>query len=277
MSASEITVAPPAPTAPPRPRRPRGRKIAIRTVVWVLRVLVLVVPIWLWQVAVDRGWIGAFVASSPKAIGARFWEWVQDGTVFQQTGYTLYEALVGYVIGVAIGALLAVLFTSNRKLARIYLPMMGTLNAVPRLALAPLLLTWLGFGSSSKIALVVVVVLFVNFFAVYNGLKEVNQDNLMWVESLGATNLEIWWNVRLPSVVRWLFSSLRVSVGLAIGAAVVAEFVGAARGLGYLISSGANLFRTADVYAGLLIVVIVVAVIDTLLRLLERSLTQWSV
>src|SRR6202000_294849 len=188
MPPPEIPVPPPAPPAPPRPRRPRGRKIAIRTLVWGLRALVLVVPIWLWQVAVDRGWIGAFVASSPQAIGARFWEWVQDGTVFQQTGYTLYEAVIGYLIGVVIGALLAVLFTSNRKLARIYLPMMGTLNAVPRLALAPLLLTWLGFGPSSKIALVVVVVLFVNFFAVYNGLKEVNTENTMWVESLRGTN-----------------------------------------------------------------------------------------
>lgn len=276
MTASDVTEAPTT-TAARTPQRKRGKKIALRIVVWVLRVLVLVVPIWIWQVGTDQGWIATFVASSPKAIGTRFWEWVQDGTVFQQTGYTLYEAVIGYLIGVVIGALLAVLFTSNTKLARIYLPMMGTLNAVPRLALAPLLLTWLGFGSSSKIALVVVVVLFVNFFAVYNGLKEVNTENTMWVESLGATSFEVWQHVRIPSVLRWLFSSLRVSVGLAVGAAVVAEFVGAARGLGYLISSGANLFRTADVYAGLLIVVIVVAIIDTLLRLLERRLTQWSV
>jgi NitT/TauT family transport system permease protein len=277
MSTSEVVVAPKAATPARPPTRSRGRKIATRIVVWILRVLVLAVPIYLWQVAVDQGWVGTFVASSPQAIGTRFWEWVQDGTVFQQTGYTLFEAVIGYLIGVTIGALLAVLFTSNRKLSRIYLPMMGTLNAVPRLALAPLLLTWLGFGPSSKIALVVVVVLFVNFFAVYNGLKEVSQESTMWVESLGATNFEVWQHVRIPSVVRWLFSSLRVSVGLAVGAAVVAEFVGAARGLGYLISSGANLFRTADVYAGLLVVVIVVAVIDSLLRLLERSLTQWSV
>lgn len=277
MATTEMATTPAATTAVPLTRRHRGRRIAIRTVVWVLRVAVLVVPIWLWQYGVDHGWIGAFVASSPKAIWAQFWAWIQDGTVIHNTGYTLYEAVVGYLIGVVIGALLAVLFTVNPKTARIYLPMMGTLNAVPRLALAPLLLTWLGLGSSSKIALVVVVVLFVNFFAVYNGLKQVNTENLMWVESLGATNVELWWNVRLPSVVRWLFSSLRVSVGLAIGAAVVAEFVGAARGLGYLISSGANLFRSADIYAGLLVVVLVVAIIDTLLRLLERSLTQWSV
>lgn len=277
MSTSEMTVAPSRPTATPRPNRRRGKRIAIRTLVWVLRVAVLVVPIWLWQVAVDNDWIGSFVASSPKAIWAQFVDWIQDGTVFRQTGYTLYEAVVGYLIGVVAGALLAVLFTANRKIARIYLPMMGTLNAVPRLALAPLLLTWLGLGSSSKIALVVVVVLFVNFFAVYSGLKQVNAENLLWVESLGATGFEVWWHVRIPSIVRWLFSSLRVSVGLAIGAAVVAEFVGAANGLGYLISSGANLFRTADIYAGLLVVVLVVAIIDTLLRLLERSLTQWSV
>ncbi|HEX5406592.1 MAG TPA: ABC transporter permease [Pseudonocardiaceae bacterium] len=277
MSTSEVTEAPVAtPTRRPR-QRSRGRKIATRIVVWILRVLVLVVPIYLWQLAVDQGWVGTFVASSPKAIGTRFWEWVQDGTIVQQTGYTLYEAVIGYLLGVVIGALLAVLFTTNRKLARIYLPMMGTLNAVPRLALAPLLLTWLGLGSSSKIALVTVVVLFVNFFAVYNGLKQVSAENTMWVESLGASNLDVWVHVRIPSVLRWLFSSLRVSVGLAVGAAVVAEFVGAANGLGYLISSGANLFRTADVYAGLLVVVIVVAIIDSLLRLLERSLTQWSV
>lgn len=277
MSTSEVTVAQSAPRATSHVAPHRRRRIAQRTLVWVLRVAVLVVPIWLWQVAVDQGWVGTFVASSPSAIWAQFVAWIQDGTVFRQTGYTLYEAVVGYLVGVLVGALLAVLFTLNRKLARIYLPMMGTLNAVPRLALAPLLLTWLGLGSSSKIALVVVVVLFVNFFAVYNGLKQIGTEHLMWVQSLGAGGFEVWWHVRIPSVVRWLFSSLRVSVGLAIGAAVVAEFVGAAHGLGYLISSGANLFRTADIYAGLLIVVLVVAIIDTALRLLERSLTQWSV
>lgn len=239
------------------------------------RALVVAVPIALWQVAVDNGWIGSFVASSPDRIWARFWEWLIDGTIVTESAYTFGEALTGYVIGVLLGSAIAVAFAASPWIAEVYLPFMSGLNAVPRLAFAPLFVAWLGFGASSKVALVILVVTYVSFFAVYSGLREVDTDMIGWVRCTGGTWRAVWVHVRLPAIVGWILASLRVSVGLAVGAAVTAEFLGASRGLGYLVSNGANLFRPTDVYAGLMAVVLVVGLVDYGLRVLERRLTRW--
>jgi NitT/TauT family transport system permease protein len=145
------------------------------------------------------------------------------------------------------------------------------------LVLAPLFLVWFGFGPFGKIALVSTIVVFITFFSVYSGLKEVSSELVEAVRCLGAGEKDLWWHVKLPAIVGRVIASMRVSVGLSIGAAIVGEFVGSAHGVGYLVAYGSNLFRSADVYAGLLAVVLFVAIVDYGLRRLEGSLNRWSV
>lgn len=257
-------------------RRRLGRTVLHKIMLYIGRVVVVAVPIALWQISVDNGWVGSFVASSPDLIWAQFWEWLTDGTILAESLHTFGEALSGYVIGVLVGSLLAVGFASSRWVSAVYLPFMSALNAVPRLTFAPLFVAWLGFGASSKIALVILVTTYVIFFAVYNGLREVDTEMVGWVRCLGGRRRSLWRHVRIPAIVGWVLASLRVTVGLAVGAAVTAEFLGSSQGLGYLVSNGANLFHPADVYAGLLAVVVVVGLVDTMLRQLERRLTRWT-
>lgn len=254
------------------PGRTRG---GLRASLWVARLLVVAAPLTLWQYAVDRGLLAAYIVSSPRAIWSRFWSWLLDGTIAENLGHTLFEAALGYLLGVVLGAGLAVAFVARPRIGRVYLPFMTTLNAVPRLAFAPLFVAWLGFGYASKVALVVAVIMYVNFFAVYDGLRDIDEDYQRWVSTLGASPTEVWLHVRLPAIVMWVLGSLRLSAGFAIGAAVVGEFVGASRGIGYLVSRGANLFRSSDVFAGLIALVIVVTVFDAFLRLAERRFAHW--
>lgn len=253
-----------------------GRTLVRKLVLYIGRILVVAIPIALWQISVNNGWVGSFVASSPEQIWAQFWEWLIDGTILAESLHTFGEALSGYVIGVLVGSLLAIGFASSRWVSAVYLPFMSALNAVPRLIFAPLFVAWLGFGASSKIALVILVTTYVNFFSVYNGLREVDSEMVSWVRCLGGKRRALWRHVRIPAIVGWVIASLRVTVGLAVAAAVTAEFLGASQGLGYLVSNGANLFQPADVYAGLLAVVVVVGIVDAILRLLERRLTRWT-
>lgn len=268
------TAARPAPDQRPR-RWPPGRA-GRRILVWVLRAAVLVTPIVFWEWAVNRGVLRQFTFSKPSLVWEQLVEWAADGTMLSNTAVTIRSAVLGYVLGALAGAFIAVLFTAAPKLGRIYNPFMTTLNAIPRFAFAPLLVSLLGFGLVSSVALVMIVTLFVSFFAVHGGLQSINDDQLRWVQSLGASRVEEWRAVRFPAIVRWLLASLRVSVGLAVSAAIVSEFVGGgAQGIGHLVSSSANLFQATGVYAGLVVVLSIAAVIDTGLRFAERQWTHW--
>jgi NitT/TauT family transport system permease protein len=259
----------------PLPRSTILRERLTTVAVWICRVAVIVVPLHLWEIAAERGLIPAFVFSRPTLVWDRLWGWILDGTILSSLGYTLANALIGYVLGLVIGATLAVLLFRSPAAGAALTPFITMLNAVPRIAFAPLLIGWLGFGVPSNVALVVLVTVTVNFYAVYSGLTSIEEDHLLWSSSLGATERQLWTSVRMPSIVRWVLSALRVSIGLALSAAIVSEFVGSGRGIGYLVSSSTNLFRSAGVYAGMAVVIAVVAAVDALLRFGERRLTHW--
>lgn len=257
-------------------RRRRRVLVGRRVLLWVLRASVLVGPIMFWEWAVNRGILRQFTFSKPSLIWGQLAEWVADGTMLSNTLVTIQSAVLGYALGAFAGVGIAVLFTVVPKLGRIYDPFMTTLNAVPRFAFAPLLVSLLGFGLVSSVSLVMLVTMFVSFFAVHGGLRSISVDQILWVRSLGASAVEEWRTVRFPAIVRWLLASLRVSVGLAVSAAIVSEFVGGgAQGIGHLVSSSANLFRATGVYAGIVVVLSIATVIDTCLRIAERRWTHW--
>jgi NitT/TauT family transport system permease protein len=190
--------------------------------------------------------------------------------------FTLMNAFLGYALGLAIGVAMAVLFTVSPRLGGIFIPFLTMVNAIPRIAFAPLLVAWFGFGLASNIALVVLVIVFVNFFAAYGGLSAVDEGNLLWARALGASRWQVWTTVRLPAIGVWVLSSLRMCIGLALSAAIVSEFVGGARGIGYLASSSTNTFKSAGVYAAITVTIVVAGLLDVFLRMAERRMTQWS-
>lgn len=243
--------------------------------VWVLRVAVVVIPLLLWEWGANRGIINTFLFSKPSLVYEQLVAWLGDGTIADNVVYTLFNAIIGYALGSGLGIAIAVLFAVFPKLGRIYTPFITTLNAIPRFAFAPLFAAVFGFSIWANISLVIVVVMFVSFFAVSGGLQSIDQDHLLWARSLGASQLEEWKTVRFPALVRWVIASLRVTVGLAVSAAIVSEFVGASQGIGYVVSYSNNLFQTRGVYAGIVVVIVVAATIDALLRWAERRWAHW--
>ncbi len=148
---------------------------------------------------------------------------------------------------------------------------------MPRVILAPIFAVWFGLGIWSKVALGVTIVFFIVFFNVYQGVKEVSPVVLANARMLGANSRQLLRTVYLPSATSWVFSSLHTSVGLAFVGVVVGEYLGSARGIGYLILQAEGVFDINTVFAGILVLTILALILDSVVGMVERSVYGWRV
>jgi NitT/TauT family transport system permease protein len=155
-------------------------------------------------------------------------------------------------------------------------PYIKMLNAVPRVVLAPLFLLWFGLGIWSKVAIAVTLVFFVMFFNTYQGVRDADRVIIDNVRMLGASERQLVRHVLIPSALTWIFSSLQTSLGFAMVGAVVGEYLGATRGLGYVISQAEGTFDTTGVFAGMTVLSMVVVIVSTGVTRLERWLLRWK-
>jgi NitT/TauT family transport system permease protein len=155
-------------------------------------------------------------------------------------------------------------------------PYIKAANSMPRVILAPIFGVWFGLGIWSKVALAVTLVFFIVFFNVYQGVKEVSPVVLANARMLGASQRQLLRFVYLPSATSWVFSSLHTSVGLAFVGAVVGEYLGSARGVGYLILQAEGTFDINTVFAGIVVLTVFALVLDWLVGLAEKRLMRWQ-
>ena len=155
-------------------------------------------------------------------------------------------------------------------------PYIRIFNALPRVVLAPIFLLWFGLGIWSKVALGVTVVFFIVFFNTYQGVRDVDLVQLNNARMLGASERQLIRHVLIPSALTWIFSSLHISIGFAIIAVVVGEYLGSSHGVGYLISQAEGVFDTTGVFAGMTVLSIVVLMVGALVDRLERYLLRWK-
>jgi len=230
----------------------------------------------LWQGLVSLKLLDPFFVSRPTAIAQRIAIWVIDGSLWRHLAATLEESLLGLVLGAAMGISLGFLLGRSPVLARVFDPYIKMLNAVPRVVLAPLFLLWFGLGIWSKVALAVTLVFFVMFFNTYQGVRDAERVLIDNVRMLGATERQLVRHVIIPSALTWIFSSLQTSLGFAMVGAVVGEYLGATRGLGYVISQAEGTFDTTGVFAGMTVLGLVVVIVSAGVTRLERWLLRWK-
>ncbi|HEX7139058.1 MAG TPA: ABC transporter permease, partial [Vicinamibacterales bacterium] len=214
-----------------------------------------------WQAGVSVKVLDPFFFSRPSDIAARIVTWVMSGSIWRHLAVTLEESLLGLIIGSAIGITMGFALARAPFAARVLDPYITMLNAVPRVVLAPLFLLWFGLGIWSKVALAVTLVFFVMFFNTYQGVRDADRVIVDNVRMLGATERQLIRHVLFPSALSWIFSSLHTSLGFAMVGAVVGEYLGAARGLGYVIAQAEGTFDTTGVFAGMTVLSAVVAVV----------------
>lgn len=229
-----------------------------------------------WQAGAAIGVIDTFFLSRPSDIVVRIAAWIASGSLWPHLMVTIEEALLGLAIGTAAGVAAGFGLARSPFAARVLEPFITMLNAVPRVVLAPLFMLWFGLGIWSKVALAVTLVFFVMFFSTYRGVRDADRVIIDNVRMLGATERQLMRHVLVPSALGWIFSSLQASLGFAMVGAVVGEYMGATRGLGYVIAQAEGTFDTTGVFAGMTILVVVVVVVSAGMSRVERRLLAWK-
>jgi NitT/TauT family transport system permease protein len=229
-----------------------------------------------WEAGVAAGWIDPFFLSRPSAIAGRVATWVGSGSLWPHLAATLLESFLGVTIGAALGVTAGFVLARSPFAARVLDPYIMMVNAIPRVVLAPLFLLWFGLGIWSKVALSVTLVFFVMFFSTFQGVRNADRVIIDNVRMLGATERQLVRHVLIPSALTWIFASLQTSLGFAMVGAVVGEYLGATRGLGYVIAQAEGTFDTTGVFAGMTILAVVVVIVSAGVSRIERWLLRWQ-
>lgn len=243
--------------------------------VWLRRVLALSLLIGLWEIAARTGAIDPFYFPAPSRIAAVMTQLVVEGTIWNHLEATISAAVLGLVFGLLVGIVLGFMAALLPLMAQLLEPVMILLNAIPRVILAPLFVIWLGIDLSSKVALALILVAVLVFFAVYNGIKEVDKRLVERVKTLGGGRAVLLREVYVPSVTSWVMGNLKVAVGFAFTGACVGEFVASTRGLGYLLQFAQSTYNAALSMALVLLIMGFVLILFWLSELLERRLMRW--
>jgi NitT/TauT family transport system permease protein len=234
----------------------------------------------------------AFFLGEPVKVAGRIWSWFMPvavppnalfdeglpgrADIYVHLGVTLLETVLAFGAGTLLGLVFGLWLALAPTASAILDPYIKAANSMPRVILAPIFALWFGLGIWSKVALAVTLVFFIVFFNVYQGVKEVSPVVLANARMLGANQKQLLRTVYLPSATSWVFSSLHTSVGLAFVGAVVGEYLGSARGVGYLILQAEGTFDVNTVFAGIVVLTACALVLDGVVGRIEKRLMKWQ-
>ena len=230
-----------------------------------------------WQIV--SGWlVDPFFISSPSAVIMRLWKWFSDGSIFVHIWATVYATLLGFFIGSALGIAGGIWLGVSPFFSRLLSPYIWAFNALPKVALAPLLILWFGLGIQSKVALSAVLVVFLVFVNTYSGVREVDQDLIDGVRLMKAKRSQLLTKVILPSATSWIFVGLKTALPYALIGVIIGEMIASNKGLGYLVQRAGSEFDTAGAFAALAVIALLIAVIlNEVVQAIQTRLERWKI
>jgi NitT/TauT family transport system permease protein len=250
-------------------RETRRKGLIGHAAVAVGRALLIGAILGVWAYAAGR-WVDTETVSDPLAVFNALIRLIETGHLWPDLWQTVYEVLAGYVLGALAATLLASLFAIFPAMEQAMRPILISVYSIPKVALAPLIVMWFGLGVAPKIILAGGFVFFIVFMNVVAGIESVNRNHINIVRVMGAGRFTILRKIVLPTAIPFLFLGLRLAIPEAMIGAIIGEFISASRGLGFLVYSASNELNTAVSMAALVVLVMVVAVSDVILGLLER-------
>lgn len=255
-------------------RRVYLRKRAVeRWLIAGVRVLLIVGFIALWEYAARRGWIDSFIMSQPTRIWSAIVGLYNRGELFMHLGVTVWETSVGFTVGTIGGIAIATLLWWSPFWSKVCDPFIVMLNSIPKVALGPIMIVWLGTNMTAVLAMAVAVSIIVTIMMVFNGFKEVDANQIRLVQSFGATKMQILTKVVLAASIPTMIAALKVNVGLSLVGTIVGEFLASKAGLGFLIIYGGQVFNMHLVMASVMLLLVVSVALYYLVSAFER----WAV
>lgn len=251
-------------------RQHKRQKIFIK----FCQILILVSFLAIWELAVDTHRIDGFIFSSPSRICKTFYQMCIDGSFFLHLGTTLGEVFVSFLLIVGGGYTIAVLLWFSPNLSKILEPYFVVLNSLPKSALAPLLIVWLGANVRTIIVAGISVAIFGTILSLYTAFIESDAEDQLLIYTLHGTKWHVLTKVLFPSTLPTLISLMKVNIGLALVGVIIGEFLAARQGLGYLIIYGSQVFKLDMVILSIVVLCIVAVGLYQLISLLEKRLSR---
>lgn len=250
----------------------RGRRN--QALVWTLRIGILVLLLGLWEMITSLGWVDPFLTSSPSRIAKTIASLYADGSLFYHIGVTLMETLIGFVIAVVLGCVVALALWWSETLKKVLEPYIVVLNALPKIALGPLIIIWFGTGSEAIVFMTVLVGIIVATLHMLSAFMETDTNKVLLLRSMGASKFQILMKLVIPSSLPAFISMLKVNVGMAWIGSIMGEYIVSRAGLGYLIVYGGQVFKLDLVMSATFLLCLLAAGMYFLVVLLEKLIVK---
>lgn len=244
-----------------------------RTVTF-FRLLIFIFFLAAWEICADTEIINSFIFSSPSRIIKTFIEMASDGTLYEHVYVTLYETLICFFLVIFVGIGFAMLMWSSKYFSQILEPYIVLLNSLPKSALAPVLIVWLGNNIKTIIVAAVSVAVFGTMLSIYTGFMETDKEKIKLIYTLKGTRKDVLFKVVIPSSVPIIINTMKVNMGLSLVGVIIGEFLAANAGLGYLIIYGSQIFKMDWVMLSIVLLCILSVILYQLIHLLEKKVTK---
>jgi NitT/TauT family transport system permease protein len=245
-----------------------------KNAVTISRIIILTAIFVLWEIAANMKWIDPFIMSQPSRIVNTIINLSKDGSLFLHTGVTIYETIIGFVSGTVLGTLVAIVLWWSNFTARVLDPYLVVLNALPKTALGPIILVWIGGTTGSIIVMALLLSIIVTILNVYQSFKSCDEDKIKLLKTFGATKVQILRKVVFPSSIPEIISTLKINVGLSLVGVIVGEFLVSKAGLGYLIIYGGQVFKMDLVMTSVIILAVAAAFMYLSVTWIEKKFVK---
>lgn len=237
----------------------------------VVRVLILVLFIALWEIAASLKWIDPFLFSSPSRIIDSLISFYKEGTIFTHIGVTCYETILGFSIGTLFGTLIAIILWWFPFSSKVLEPYLVVLNALPKVALAPIIIFWIGNGTSAIIVIALLISIVTTIISVFSGFSEVDKEKILLMKTLRASKLQTLRYLIIPYCIPVLISALKINVGLSWVGVIMGEFLVARKGLGFLIVYGGQISQLNMVMMSIVILSVIAFIMYKIVAIFEKK------
>lgn len=236
----------------------------------LFQILILVAFIGLWELLAATNVIDPFFVSSPSRVFKMFVRLVESGTIWRHIGITMLETLIGFIIATLGGTLIAILLWWNPRLRRVLEPYIVVLNSLPKIALGPIIILWVGSGMSAIITMCVLICIILTTITMLNAFNSCESDKIQLMKSMHANKFQIFWKLILPNAIEEFISVLKINVGMSWVGTIMGEYLSSSAGLGYLIVYGSQTFKIDLVMTSTVLLCLLAAMMYMLVCLIEK-------
>lgn len=248
-----------------------------QNIVNLSRILILFAFLFLWEFSANVGWVDSFIFSSPSKIALCFWGMLLDGSIFLHIGTTLYETIVSFLLVIIFSIVIAVCLWFSEKLSEILDPYLVILNSLPKSALAPLLIVWLGANTVTIIVAGMSVAVFGSILSLYVSFSCVDPGKIKLIYTFQGTRTQALLKVVLPHSLPAIISNMKVNIGLCLVGVVIGEFLAARQGLGYLIIYSSQVFKMDWLLMSIVLLCMMAMGLYAVISLLEKRCARWFI